>query len=277
MTQDSRLRRFLREPLVHFLAIGLLLFAAISAVHAIRRPTVRISANELEQLVTYWEMQTQRPPTREELAAIIHERVEEELLAREALRLGMDKDDMILRRRLAQKMAFASEDVAAIPEPSEATLKAFYEKTKAQYATPGRLALRHIYFSRDRAGAPAQAAATAALAELKAGRTPVGDSSMLPLTYADVTVEDLARDYGPDFVAAARGAPEGVWVGPVASPYGMHLLRVERRLASQVPPLSQVRSEVRAAWIDERRKANNQAYVQRLWRRYKVEIADLPK
>lgn len=275
MITTSRLQRLLRDPLLHFLLIGAVLFLGISAVQALKRPTVRISAQELEQLATYWEMQTQRPPTREELRAIIRERVEEELLAREALRLGMDRDDMILRRRLAQKMSFASQDIAAIPEPSARTLAAYYERTKARYATPSRVALRHVFFNRDRPG-DARQAAQAALAEAKAGGQPVGDPSLLPQTYADITLVDLARDYGPGFEAAAREAPAGAWVGPVESPYGFHLIQVQSRRAGETPPLSEVRDEVRAAWIDERRKANNQAFIRRLWRRYDVQIADLP-
>src|SRR5262245_44689343 len=253
----SVVRRLAREPLLHFLVIGALLFAAIAGVRALRRPTVTIDAQEIEQLAAYWAQQSQRPPTRAELAAIIHERVDEELLAREALRLGLDKDDLIVRRRLAQKMAFASEDVAAIPEPGAATLQAFYDRTKDRYATPARLALRHVFFSADRTGTTPQAAATEALADLKAGRATGGDPALLPLAYADVPVSDLARDYGDAFVGTAVKAPIGQWVGPVASPFGVHLIRVEQRLASQVPPLEQVRPEVRAAWMAERREINN--------------------
>ena len=276
-SESGGLRRLVREPLLHFLLIGAVLFAGISFAKDQNRPTVRIDAQELEQLASYWEMQTQRPPTRAELASIIHERVDEELLAREAVRLGLDKGDMIVRRRLAQKMAFASEDLAAIPEPSDATLQAFYDKTKDRYASPARLALRHVFFSADRTGVSPQVAAQAALAELKAGKPATGDPSMLPQTYADVAVTDLVRDYGEPFAATALKAGEGAWVGPVVSPYGVHLIRVERRLAPVVPPLAEVRAEVRAAWLAERRTAANRAFLDRLRRQYKVEIAGLPE
>lgn len=278
MSQDRETPRIklLREPLLHFLVIGAVLFAGIAAVRELRRPTVRIDAQELEQLATYWEMQTQRPPTRDELASIIHERVDEELLAREAIRLGLDKDDMIVRR-LAQKMAFASEDVGAVSEPDAATLQRFYDKTSDHYATPARLALRHVFFNADRTGESPQAAATEALAQLKSGTPAAGDPALLPLTYADVAVTDLARDYGPQFLEMALEAPVGAWAGPVASPYGVHLIRVEKRLASEVPPLADVRAEVRAAWLAERRLANNRKFLDGLRRRYRVEIAGLPQ
>ena len=108
------IRRLVREPLVHFLLIGALLFAGISVAKDLRRPSVRIDAAEINQLAAYWELQMQRPPTKAELAGIIQGCVDEEILAREAIRLGLDKDDMIVRRRLAQKMAFAGEDLAAV-------------------------------------------------------------------------------------------------------------------------------------------------------------------
>lgn len=272
----STLRRVLREPLLHFLLIGAVLFVGISAVSALRRPTVRLDARDLEQLAAYWEMQTQRPPTRAELAAIIQERVDEELLAREAVRLGLDKDDMIVRRRLAQKMSFASEDVAAIPEPSETALQAYYDAHRERYATAARLALRHIYFSQDRTGASPMVAARDALARIRAGGSATGDPALLPLTYADIALTDLARDYGPAFTQAARDAPLNTWVGPVNSPYGVHLIRVEGRRPSEAPALSSVLAEVRDAWMAEQRQAKNRAFRQGLRRKYRVEIAGLP-
>lgn len=275
--RQSWLARVLREPLVHFLVLGAVLFGGIAFANDLKRPVVRVDAQEIEQLATYWALQSQRPPTRAELSALIQERVDEELLSREAIRLGLDKDDMIVRRRLAQKMAFASEDVAAIPEPDEKALQAYYERNRDRYATPGRVALRHVYFSRDRTGQTPQAAAAEALARLKAGGSAASDPSLLPLTYADVAEADLDRDYGPQFAAAVHGAAEGAWIGPVPSAYGLHVIRVERRLPPVIPSLSQVRDEVRAAWLAERRQDENRAFRAGLRKRYKVEIAGLPE
>lgn len=274
--RSDRLRRLAREPLLHFLVIGAVLFAGISAVQSLRRPTVRLEARDLEQLAAYWEMQTQRPPTRQELASIIQERVDEELMAREAIRLGLDKDDMIVRRRLAQKMAFASEDVATIPEPDDAQLKAFYDQRRDRYATPARLALRHVYFNQDRKGTSPEVAAGETLVRLKAGQPAGGDPALLPLTYADIAVANLLRDYGPEFAKAARDAPLGTWVGPVASPYGVHLIQVQNRLASEILPLASVRAEVLDAWMADQRQAKNRAFRQGLRKTYKVEIVGLP-
>src|SRR5947207_1977085 len=178
------LRRLLAEPLLHFALVGAVIFIAAVAVKAHSRPTLHIGR--------------------------------EEILATEARHLGLDQDDMIIRRRLAQKMAFATEDVSDAKEPSEKDLHAWYAAHSADYRTPSQVALRQLFFSDDR-GPGAQAAARDALTQLSAGKTPSGDPSVLPLTYADVSLGELGKDYGPAFAKAAESGPIGAWQGPVHS------------------------------------------------------------
>jgi parvulin-like peptidyl-prolyl isomerase len=261
-----------REPLLHFLVIGALLFGGLQLVRAAQRPTVTLSEQDLTQLVTYWQLQSGRAPTRQELQAILRDRVDEELLAREAHRLGLDKDDMIIRRRLAQKMAFASEDLGATAEPDEATLRSFYEAHRAQYATPAHIALRHAFFSGDRGPGAARAAAGEALARARRGADPGGDPSLLPLTYADANLDDLERDYGGAFAKAVQTAPLGAWVGPVASAYGYHVLRVDSREGAAIAPFETVKADVRDAWSADRRAAANAAFLAGLRKRYRVVV-----
>src|SRR5471032_978916 len=144
----------------------------------------------------------QRPPNKVELAGIIRDRIDEELLAREALRLGLDKDDMIIRRRLAQKMSFATDDVTEMKEPSDADLRAYYARTADHYAAPARVAFQQVFFSGDRPhGGAAKAAAQALERAEEGGRAdPTGDPFLFPLAYDDVSLQDLLRDYGTAFV-----------------------------------------------------------------------------
>lgn len=267
------LKRIACEPLTHFLLIGAVLFGALQLVRAAERPTLRIDEQELNQLVTYWQLQSGRAPTRPELQAILKDRIDEELLAAEAKRLGLDKDDLIIRRRLAQKMAFASEDVGAIAEPDEATLRAYYERTKAQYAMPAHIALRQVFFTGDRGAEAARGAAAQALERAKRGEPVAGDPFLLPLAYADESLDDLIRDYGPAYAKAVQAAPIGAWIGPIPSAYGAHLVQVESRQAAEVAPFDEVRSEVHDAWIAERRAADNAGFLQGLHRRYRVVVA----
>ena len=266
-----------REPLVHFLILGAVIFAGISGVRAMERPTVRLEAQDIEQLAEYWASQAQRPPTKDELRGIIQDRVDEEILAREAQKLGMDRGDLIIRRRLAQKMSFASEDTGAASEPSTSALRATYEHNKARYSDPGAIAFRHVFFSQDRGADAAKAAADAALKAASLSGTPAGDPSMLPLSYADATPDMLQRDYGPDFAAAVTKAKPHHWTGPIRSAFGWHLVYVEDRKPGAIPPFEHVQDRVRADYLAEQRIARNQAFIERLRRKYHVEIAGVPQ
>jgi peptidyl-prolyl cis-trans isomerase C len=269
-------RQVLAEPLTHFLIIGALLVIGAGVVKASQRPVLRIDSAELSQLAAYWELQMQRPPNRAELQAIVRERVDEEVLAREAIRLGLDHDDLIIRRRLAQKMAFANEDIGTEAEPDEAALKAFYEKNRAAYVSAPRLALRHLYFSEDRPGAAPEAAAKAALAALNDGRPSTGDPSVLPTSYTDVSTDELAQAYGPEFAQAVASTKPGNWDGPFKSAYGWHVVRVEARRPGAAAPFASVRDEVREAYLAERRSRSNAEAMERLRRRYRIEVDGAP-
>ena len=281
-SNQSPVRAFLvragREPIVHFLVIGTVLFVGVMFARSLQRPVVRIDAQELGQLAGYWSTQMQRDPTNEELQGIIHERVDEEVLAREALRLGLDKDDMIIRRRLAQKMTFASEDTANLPVPNEAVLKGFFEKTKADYQAPPHVTFRHQFFSSDRGKDQALARAQAAFRRVQAGQgEPMGDPFLLPLGYNDASLIDINKDFGQDFASALLSVPLNQWSGPVASAYGYHLIKVDSRISAKAPTVDEVRAEVLAAYQDQARKDRNAAFLTNLRKKYRIEISGIPQ
>ncbi len=267
-------RRVAREPLVHFLLIGAVLFAGLETFQASRRPVVRIDAQDLEQLANYWQIQMQRPPNKDELRRIIDDRIDEELMAREALRLGLDKGDMIIRRRLAQKMAFATDDTAQAHEPTEVELRAYYATTLDRYAAPARVSFQQVFFSGDRPKGGAEDAANRALAIAEDdNRDPQGDPFIFPLRYEDVSVQGLLRDYGPAVVKTLSTAPIGAWAGPVLSPYGWHLVKVSVRSEPAQASFEAVRAQVRDAWLTDRRARANAEFLKDLRKRYRVVVA----
>lgn len=273
----SFLRRIAREPLAHFLLIGALLFAGLTVVKSLHRPVVRLEAQDLEQLASYWQVQMQRPPNKAELAGIIRDRIDEELLAREALRLGLDKDDMIIRRRLAQKMSFATDDVSQAKEPTEAELRTYYAKTADRYAAPARVAFQQVFFSGDRPHGQAEKAAAQALHRAEEDqREPRGDPFLFPLAYDDVGIQDLLRDYGTAFVKELETAPIGAWAGPVLSPYGWHMVKVTARKAAPSTAFEAVRGQVHDAYLAEHRAEANAAFLRDLRKRYRVVVAGVP-
>jgi hypothetical protein len=269
MTLPPVARAILREPLTQFLLVGLVLFAVVSLARDLRRPVVRIDEAELNQIVAYWEAQAQRPPTRDELNAMLRERIDEELLAREAVRLGLDRDDLIIRRRLAQKMAFASEDLEPVPEPREADLRAWYAAHPGDYVSPATATFRHVFFSGDNEDAEARARAALGLAR----PAEAGQPFVLPLSLVGAAVRDIERDFGPAFSSQVETAPLGRWSGPVRSAYGWHVLYVERRAPAAPAPFETVRPDVAEAWKADRRNQANQAFIRKLRARYRVEVA----
>ena len=171
MALPAALRRWLREPLLHFLLLGVALFAVYASTQHGRggvesSKQIALSLDDLRQLDLYFESQWQRPPTPEEFDRLVENKVQEEVLYREALVMGLDKDDTIVKRRMAQKMQFLAEDVAAAREPTTPELKSWYEQHSEKFAQPSRFSFRHLYFSPDRRGARAHDAAVKALARL---------------------------------------------------------------------------------------------------------------
>ena len=273
------INRALREPLVHFLVIGVLLFVVFALVGEDRRAAgnrIEITDADIDQLVAIFRKQWQRPPDPQELQGLIDSRVREEILYREALAMGLDKDDTIVRRRLAQKVEFLMDDVSGVTEPDDVTLQAYYDKHAERYREPPRLSFTQIYFSTDRRGEQAAADANALLVRLRATRTgpgqlpDEGDPIMLPRVYVDARTDGIARDFGGAFAEEVSGLQVKQWQGPVVSGYGLHLVYIDSRKQARLPPLDQVRSRVTNDWrVDQRQAAEARIY-ERLRSRYEV-------
>jgi len=271
----NSLRAALREPLLHFVLIGALLFAFTAWRQQQRdHNEIRITSGEIAQLAAFWETQSQRKPTSEELRGLIEERIDEEVLAREAVRLGLDRDDVIVRRRLAQKMAFVSDDLAVMSEPAEADLRAYFEEHKEAYTTPDLYALRHVFFNPDRHGTALDADAQRALQRLTRGAdaNEVGDPFMLPRELADVSRDDIARDFGSMFAEAVTSSTPGTWAGPVRSPFGVHLVKLESHTPRSVASFEDVRDRVREALLAQKQQEANAALRTKLRQQYKIIV-----
>jgi hypothetical protein len=282
--QSSRVGRWLREPLVHFLALGLALFVVYRVVNSDaggeRTTRIELTQDDIKQLEVVWMAQWQRPPTQRELTGLVEARVREEVLYREALSLGLERGDTIVKRRLAQKMEFLSEDVAAIPEPTPEVLRAWFAQNHQSFALPGQVSFHHLYFAADRRGDPPRAAATAALARL-AGRAVdasipagIGDRFMYSDYYADRTPDQVASVFGRAFADSlfaleARTA----WQGPVESGFGWHLVRLESTASGHVPPFDDVEPDVKREWIADARAESKRRAFDAMRARYTVVVA----
>lgn len=268
----SSIRRFLREPLLHFLLIGAALFAVYAyfqpAVGGVEPPRqIALSLDDLSQLALSFQAQWRRLPTPEELSRLVEDRVREEVLYREALALGLDKDDSIVKRRMAQKMQFLAEDIAAAHEPSTEELKAWYAKNSEKFALSTRVSFRHAYFSPDRRGPRAHEDAASTLGKLTGQpedsplAASLADAFMFQDYYGDRTSEQLAKEFGPQFAQAVAKLTPGSWQGPIQSGYGWHLVFIDSVVPGRIPDFEEVEPEVKTAWLtDQKEKAWRKAY-----------------
>jgi hypothetical protein len=267
-----RVRSVLREPLLHFLLLGAALFAVAQLLDRGRggaEPSrqIQLTLDDLVQLSLSFESQWRRPPTPEELERLVESKIEEEVLYREALAMGLDRNDTIVRRRMAQKMGFLAEDVAAAHEPSTEELRSWYERHSPEFALPSRLSFRHLYFGPDRRGPRARADAEQALRRLAGqgahARLPASfaDPFMFQDYYGDRTPEQLAKEFGPQFAQAVEKLEPGAWRGPVESGYGWHLVFVDTLVPGRIPGFEEVEPDVKAAWLgDQKERARREAY-----------------
>ncbi len=269
--------RWLRDPLVAFVLLGIGVFALDGwlAGGEAERPVVEVTADQAGRLRARWLAQWGREPTGPELQTLIDQAVDEEILYREARRLGLDRDDAIVRRRLAQKLTFLLEDAGDPGPPSATEVGEYYARHAERYRRPGRTTFDHVFLSADSRTDPAGDAA-ALLGAVRAGDDGgwkrLGDPSMLARTFADRTDREIAGLFGRGFANAVSALPAGDWSGPVASTYGRHLVRVNGRTASRAPALAEVRDRVVADLRAERRRARSVAAYRALRNDYEVRL-----
>lgn len=275
------IRSWLREPLLQFLAIGLLLFLGYHVRSGGVEPgepsrRIEITSDDLRQMQIAWISQGKPALTPSELSSLVDDRVHEEILYREALGLALDKDDTIVRRRLAQKMEFLFEDVAALREPTTEDLRAWYEQHPERFTQQPRATFRHLYFSPDRRGNRAKEDASAALRNA-AGQSiewtedaARSDTFMFSDYYGDEPFDAVTKMFGPDFANSLFRLTPGAWSGPVESGYGWHLVFIDSITAARVPPLEEIEADVKSDWIDDQRARMREAAYSVMKARYEI-------
>jgi peptidyl-prolyl cis-trans isomerase C len=272
--------RALHEPLLHFVVIGAALFGVWLWTGASGRsdsPTrIELTRDDLRQLSLAWLAQGQPEPSPEQMAALVEGRVREEVLYREALALGFDRNDTIVRRRLAQKMEFLTEDLAKLRAPAtREELEAWYQANAQRFARPALISFRHLYFSPDRHGAGTRDVAARALASLAGkpvGASAASDSFMFQEFYGDRAPDEIARDFGAGFARDLFASPEGSWQGPIESGFGWHLVFVDALTPARVPLFDEVEPQVQEAWTAEQRELLKAAAYDEMRKRYVVVL-----
>ncbi len=267
--------KLLREPLVHFLAIGAALFALSALLGGSEDPESRrivVTRGRIEHLATSFERVWTRPPSQEEMDGLIAGYIQEEVLYREAMALGLDRDDMIVRRRLRQKMEFLAEE--SPPPPTDADLRAYLDAHPDEFQVGGQVAFEHVYINRDLRGESAEGDAEQMLARLRAAPDSevAGDPFLLEHSFPRTPTEEISRTFGEAFARGLMAVPVGEWRGPVESGYGLHLVRVRERVPGRKPELEEVRDAVVREWSTARQAELRARWYENLQRRYTVVV-----
>lgn len=274
------MKQLLKEPLLHFLLLGVLIFVGYGVLNSHDKPEsglIVVSQGIIENLRASFTRVWQRPPSSTELDRLIQDYIREEVLVREAIGLGLDHEDTVIRRRLRQKMEFIAYDLTEQPEPNEEDLEEFLALHPNLFQTEPRFTFRQVYLNPDRRRDTLKKDVTVLVADLnradaKTDFRVVGDTILLRTELVDVQASEVTRQFGQEFTRHLAEVPTGRWYGPVISGYGVHLVRVENRKDGRMPELAEIREQVVSEWTNVQREKSNEQFYQNLLKRYAVTI-----
>ena len=251
------------------------LFQQVSSDYRSDNAEIVVTEGQSKALSLGYEKVWQRSPNEKEVPGLIQNYIREEVPYREALVMGLDKDDSDVRRRLHQKMEFLSEDIASLDEPTEQKLQAYLLANQDAYRQPARFSFRQVYLSVSKRGQSSQADAIALLAKVEKqdrNAATLGDPLMVNHQFNLATEQEIERVLGREFLQSLNETPTGNWQGPLSSGFGLHLVRIDKRIESEAPGLNEVRKQVVRDWGSEKRKQANETLYKNLRKRYTVTM-----
>lgn len=275
------LRRFLREPFLHFVLLGALVFAGDAFLRERSAQPgggeIVVTQGRVENLAALFARTWQRPPTAEELSGLVDEYVLEEALFREGLALGVDQGDTVIRRRVRQKVEFIVDDLLGAGDLPEAELEAWLSEHVESYAQPARFTFRHVFLNPSQRGDEVEEDANRIRLELRSDNLTLkphelGDRSLLEYAYSDFRTDMVASSFGQNFADQLAGLPLGEWSGPVESTFGLHLVFVDASIPGRLPVLAEVREEVERDWSYAQRQEASQRFYEEVVSHYDVII-----
>ena len=269
------LGRLLREPLLHFLLLGAVLFVIFGRggpEPSAGGTEIVVTTTDIQRIAAGFSATWQRPPSENELQGAINDYIREEVLYRTGLSLGLDKDDTIVRRRIRQKMDFVLEDTVGTPDDAE--LRAFFDAHADKFRVEPRISFRQVFLSLKRSNPEAEAL----LPQLVASGPNVegaGDPLLLPETFGLTPLSQIDAQFGEGIASELSKVAPGHWAGPLKSAYGFHLILVKAIEPSRLPPFDEVRDAVQREWFAARRAAVLDQQYQKLQAKYHVRVEGL--
>jgi hypothetical protein len=273
----------LREPLFQFLVLGTALFGLFHLIDKKKAEAperIVISSARIANLADGFARTWQRPPGGEELQGLVDDYIRDEVFYREGRAAGLDRDDVIIRRRVRQKMEFFAED-ASIPEPTDDQLAAYLQSNPERFKTEGRLTFRQVFLSATRRTETIdrdskQVATALASADAAVDTTTLGDPFLLGEEFKALSQHEMAGVFGDGFAKRLSAMEPGRWQGPVSSSFGQHFVYISERISGSLPPLDAVREAVRREWSNARRLEAEQKLYASLRQRYEIVVETPP-
>ena len=277
-------RNIISNPLLHFLLLALLIYI-IYGLFGVKQSleserTILVTQSTINWLEESWEKRWNRPPTEKELDGLINQYVRETILYQEALNMELDRDDVIIRRRLAQKFEFLTQDLIQVPEPSDKELTAYFNENINKYKTPDLITFHHIYFDPDKRGDSTLSDAEDSKIKLNKLDYPnenlnqFGDNFMLQSYFPERSEQEIAKYFGPRFAESVFDLEQGEWIGPVLSGYGTHLVYVDAHIKAPEPDFDSVKEMLIEDWKDNKRQEINGKFFKDLIARYEIIIEE---
>jgi hypothetical protein len=270
--------------LLHFLVLGAALFGlfAMTGKKDAEAPTkVIVSASRVATLADGYARTWRRQPTEQELQGLVEDYIRDEIFYREGRAAGLDRDDVVIRRRVRQKMEFLAEDMTAA-EPSDQELAAYLTSNPERFRTEDRLTFQHVFLSAMRRGSALDGDAKQIAATLTSTSTPldatrIGDPFLLGEEFHGMSQSDVVRTFGEGFAKQLSTVEPGRWQGPIPSSFGMHFVFVDERAKGSLPPLDAVREAVEREWLNARRVEAEQKLYRTPRDRYQIVVERPPE
>lgn len=278
-------QRFWREPLIHFFILGLAVFGLHAALVRKPEPTVNdpylveVSSADIEWMRTIFKKQMGRGPTAQDLKGQVNQLIREQILSREAVAMGIDEGDIVVRRRLAQKMEFLFKDLSTMTEPTEDDLRKYYFENRRKYEAPPQVTFTQVYFSVENRGV--EGAKQAAQALIKEDGDPnkvstLGDASILSPGCRQCGEKEIRNRFGTDFAEAVKNLKPGSWNGPVKSAYGFHAVYIYERQDTKLPKFRDIIDRIKNDWMSAKREEYTRRVYGEIRSRYRVLVEGLP-
>jgi len=274
-------RELLKEPLLHFLILGALIFAAYGWIQRDQQSAdeIVVTRSQQEHLVNMFSRTWQRPPIPQEYQGLLRDFIREEIAYREGAAMGLEQGDMIVRRRMRQKLELLTDKIVSFAEPTDADLQQYLDNYPDSFRLEPHLDLRQVYISLDKRSTDADAYAIEMLEQLRnqpeVDWKAMGDSLPLPTEFDDARLGNLGRQFGSQFAASLLQLEQGEWTGPVHSGYGLHLVKIDNLTPARDPGLDEVRARVKIEWLNQRRRNATDELYQGLAEKYTIDIEPL--